>query len=108
MHYSANHVGNMALVLSQNGLRSNLISKSFLGGGGGMPPDPPYFCMIIDAYIHINIRHPCKPISENPAYGPEQCLENTLNTFCLSNRYVKPFFQECTNMITHFQKSLHQ
>ena len=56
-------IATMALLLSQNGLRSNLRASNFKKNFQG---EHAYACTC----IHVHIRHPCNPPSTNPGYGP--------------------------------------
>ena len=51
MQYSMNHVATTALLLSQNGLRSDLRASNFLWGS--MPPDPPSLACLCKSDIHV-------------------------------------------------------
>jgi len=59
----------MILLLSQNVLRSNLISKNFLGVHAHRPPKS---CVLVCLYMrtYIHIRQPRNPPPKNPGYGP--------------------------------------
>ena len=67
MQYSASHVATTALLLSQNGLRSNSRASNFLGEHAPTPP-PSLAFLCMHTYTHTT--HPCNPFSTNPGYGP--------------------------------------
>ena len=53
MQYSSSHVATTALLLSQNGLGSNLRASNFVGE---MPPDPPSLACLSDIHVTLLLK----------------------------------------------------
>ena len=65
MHQKTTSVATTALLLSQNGLSSNLRAPNFVKFGGGACPQTPSIMHVYTADIHVT------PNLKNPSYGPE-------------------------------------
>ena len=99
MQYFASRVATTALLLSQNGLRSNLRASNFKKFSGGACPQTPL--LLHSCACVLIIRCPCNPPSKNPGYGPDmyvwECEEECKMRIHTPNYYTRHGFTYFTH-----------